>query len=65
MSAQICSLSEKVVVDWCETRTGAFHAVASPAAAALGLSVRETAIASKPLKASSERVAAKFAVRLA
>src|SRR3954469_15369464 len=36
-----------------------------PAAAARGLSVRDTPIASKPLNACSDRVAPTFAVRLA
>src|SRR2546430_1448394 len=57
-----------VDVDSCETSTGGIQAalpVAPPSAAVAGSSVRETAIASKPLKASSERDAAKLAVRLA
>jgi hypothetical protein len=44
--------------------TGSIQALASPAAAALGSSVRETAMASKPLKVCSERSALKLAVRL-
>jgi len=65
LSAQICSLSENVVLDWRLTTTGAIQAELVPAAAACGLSVRETAIASKPLNACSERVAATLAVRFA
>src|SRR5437868_7247691 len=63
LSAQICSLSENVVWDWWETMTGGIHAAWSVAAAA-ALSVRDTAIASKPLNAVSERTALKFEVRL-
>ena len=65
MSAQICSLSENVVEDCFEITTGSVHALLMPAAAAATLSVRETAIASKPLKAFSLRVAPRFAVRFA
>ena len=53
------------MVDWCETSTGAIHAALLLAAADWTLSVLDTAIASKPLNASSERVAPKFDVRLA
>ena len=68
LSAQICSLSEKSAAFCFETMTGAIHAAAPgapPAAAAATLSVRETAIASKPGKAVSERLAEKFEVRFA
>ena len=66
LSAQICSLSEKIVCETCfETMTGGIQADLSPAPAACALSVRETAIASKPLKAASARVAPKFAVKFA
>src|SRR5205809_951825 len=68
LSAQICSLSEKVVEDWCATSTGGIQA-ALPAAvlveAIATSSVRETASASKPLNTSSDRVAPRFAARLA
>jgi hypothetical protein len=46
LSAQICSLSAKVVDDCLEMSTGGFHAVASFAAARRTSSVRETASAS-------------------
>ena len=42
LSAQTCSLSENVVVFCFETSTGSIHAAALPAAAACGLSERET-----------------------
>jgi hypothetical protein len=48
-----------------EAITGASQASAFPAAAARGSSVRETAMASKPLKVCSEWAALKLAVRLA
>src|SRR6266567_6067308 len=60
LSAQICSLSLKVVDDCLEMMTGAIHASALLAAAAVTSSVRETPIASKPLNASSERMALRF-----
>src|SRR5438445_6282317 len=63
LSAQICDLSEKVVCDCCETSTGGIHAFLSLAAAAATLSVRDTAIASNPLKAVSERTPLKLDVR--
>src|SRR5436190_2634587 len=66
LSAQICSLSEKIVCETCfDTITGGIHALLTFAAAAWTLSVRDTAIASKPLKVASSRVAPKFAVRFA
>ena len=65
LSAQTCSLSENVVLDCLEMTTGGFHAALMLAAAEATSSVRETAIASKPLNAASERVAPKFEVRLA
>ena len=68
LSAQICSLSENVVDDCLLTthrRASRRPCRWSPAAAARGSSVRDTAIASKPLKACSERAAPKLAVRFA
>jgi len=65
LSAQICSLSEKVVEDCREMTTGGSQAALLLAAAAWTLSVRETAIASKPLNVCSERVAPTLAVRFA
>src|SRR5438270_347841 len=65
MPAQTCSLSENVVEDCRETTTGFVQAFLSFAAAAATLSVRETAIASKPLNTASSRVAPRFEVRLA
>src|SRR6476646_5243526 len=71
LSAQICSLSENVVDDCRLITTGAqpaaptHHAFLSPLAAARMSSVRETAMASGPRKAASERVAPKFDVRFA
>src|SRR5260370_6446168 len=62
LSAQTCSLSEKVVDDCMEARTGGIHAFLSPAAAAAGSSVRDTPLASKPLKLL---LPGKFDVRLA
>src|SRR5574341_927512 len=56
LSAQICSLSLNVVDDCLETITGAFHAflpAVPPDAAVATSSVRETAMASKPLNVSS------------
>ncbi len=64
LSTQTCSLSENVE-DCFEITTGAGQAEAVPAAAACGLSVQETAIASNPPKVSSDRVALKLEVRLA
>ena len=65
LSAQICSLSLKVVELCLDTTTGAIQAFLSPAAAAATLSVRETATASAPLKAFSLRIADRLAVRFA
>src|SRR5438105_15297940 len=65
LSAQICSLSLKVVELCLDTTTGAIQAFFSPAAAPATLSVRETATASAPLKAVSPRIADRFAVRFA
>src|SRR5439155_8558274 len=66
LSAQICSLSENVVPDCLATITGFCHAFLSPAAAAWGSSVRETAMASKPLKAGPvPQGEPQFEVRLA
>src|SRR5436190_12800473 len=68
LSAQICSLSENVVPDCWLMITGCIQAAlpeGPPKAAVSGSSVRETAIASKPLNTLSERVAPRFDVRLA
>src|SRR5207248_46974 len=62
LSAQTCSLSEKVVDDWCDTITGGNQAAWSFAAADTTSSVLDTAMASKPLNAASDRVAPKLAV---
>jgi hypothetical protein len=64
LSAHTCSWSENSAAFCLEMMTGSIQALASPAAAALGSSVRETAMASKPLKVCSERSALKLAVRL-
>src|SRR4051794_41031057 len=48
LSAYTCSLSENVVLDCLEITEGAVQAEALPAAAACGLSVLDTAIASNP-----------------
>jgi hypothetical protein len=48
-----------------ETITGGIQALFTLAAAAWALSVRETAIASKPLNVASSRVAPRFEVRFA
>jgi len=48
-----------------DMKYGDIQALWTPAAAAVTLSVRETATASKPLKTSSERTSLKFAVRFA
>jgi len=65
LSAQICSLSENVVEDCLEITTGADHAALFPSAADCTLSVRETAIPSKPLNVASSRVTPRFDVRFA
>src|SRR5436305_4365423 len=65
LSAQTCSLSLNVVDDCFESTTGGFQALLLPMVVAVTLSVRETAIASKPMKASSERIALKLLVRFA
>jgi len=65
LSAQICSLSLKVVDDCFEISTGGCQALLVPAAAAATSSVRETAMPSKPLNVSSRFVAPKFDVRFA
>src|SRR2546423_7000114 len=62
LSAHTCSLSEKVVDDWCDTITGCFQAAMLPAAADWTSSVLDTAMASNPLKAASDRVAPKLEV---
>ncbi len=56
LSTQSCSLSLNVVEDCLVTMTGSIHALASPPAAAATSSVRETAIASNPLKGAAEDV---------
>ena len=65
MSTQICSWSENRAEFCFDAITGFIQALASPAAAACGSSVRETAMASKPLKPNSDRWLLKFEVRLA
>ena len=65
LSAQMVSLSEKSAEFCLETITGCSQAFLSPAAAATGSSVRDTAIASKPLNAASLRSALKLTARLA
>ena len=50
LSAQICDLSEKVVFDCLDTTTGLIHELLLPMLSGVGLSIRETAIASNPLK---------------
>ena len=65
LSAQICSLSENVVDDCFEISTGADQADCTLCAAAATSSTWETAMASKPLKVASVRVAAKLDVRFA
>ena len=65
LSAQTCSLSLNVVDACFEMTTGSIQALALPAAAAAGLSVRETAMASKPLKVCSLLVAPTLDVRFA
>jgi hypothetical protein len=50
LSAQICSLSANVAEDCFEMTTGGIQAALLLAAAACGLSVRDTAIASTPFR---------------
>src|SRR6516225_2250388 len=50
LSAQTCDLSEKVVLDCREITTGFIHELLSWMLPEVGLSMRETAMASKPLK---------------
>src|ERR671924_529134 len=57
LSAQICSLSANVAELCLLTITGVRQAASFPAAALCGLSVRESAIASKPLIPGSPRSA--------
>jgi hypothetical protein len=68
LSTQICSLSEKSEAFCFVTITGGIQlfwsAMISGVRAGVP-SIRETATASKPLKASSERMELKFEVRLA
>src|SRR2546430_2374063 len=61
LSAQICDLSEKVVLDCLEITTGVIHEFLSRMPARVGLSMRETAMASNPLKLLP---AGKFEARL-
>src|SRR5260370_1453182 len=61
LSAQICDLSEKVVFDCLETTTGVIHELFFRMLLEVGLSMRETAMASNPLKPPA---AGKFAARL-
>src|SRR5215831_8674297 len=61
LSAQICDLSEKVVFDCLDTTTGAIHELLLRMLVEVGLSMRETAIASNPLKLLP---AGKFEARL-
>jgi hypothetical protein len=65
LSAQICSLSEKVAELCLLAITGGIQAFSLPAAADRTLSVRDTAIASNPLKAGSPKSADTFEVRFA
>jgi hypothetical protein len=65
LSAQICSWSANRAEFCLDTITGSFHALASPAAAAWTLSVRETAIASNPRNVSPGVDAGKCDVRFA
>src|SRR6185312_9862286 len=50
LSAQTCDLSEKVVFDCLEITTGFIHEFLSRMLLGVGLSMRETAMASNPLK---------------
>src|SRR6266851_1581578 len=61
LSAQICDLSEKVVFDCLETTTGFIHELFLRMLLEVGLSMRETAMASNPLKPPA---AGKFEARL-
>src|SRR5262245_30345598 len=61
LSAQICDLSENVVFDCLEITTGLIHEFLSRMLLWVGLSMRETAMASNPLKLLA---AGKFEVRL-
>ena len=68
LSAQICSLSEKVAEDCLLAITGRIQAFLSATIAGVRAgwpSMRDTPIASKPLKVCSSRSAEKLAVRLA
>src|SRR6266542_2031304 len=65
LSAHTCSWSENSAAFCFDTITGSIQAFASPAAAACGSSVRDTAMASNPLNDCSERSELKFEVRLA
>src|SRR6516165_3440564 len=61
LSAQIWDLSEKVVFDCLDTTTGVIHELFFEMPSVVGLSMRETAIASNPLNAPP---VGKFEVRL-
>ena len=61
LSAQTWDLSENVVFDCRDMTTGGIQALLVPFAAARTSSVRDTAIASNPLKAGA--VVGKFEVR--
>src|SRR6516165_6940995 len=61
LSAQTCDLSEKVVFDCLEITTGGIHELFFRMLPAVGLSIRDTAIASNPLKLLP---VGKFEVRL-
>lgn len=64
LSAHGCSLSLNVAELFLETMTGSIHAFESPAAAAITLSVRGTAIAPVPLNAWSSLVEPKLVAML-
>src|SRR6516165_4441374 len=61
LSAQTCDLSEKVVFDCLEITTGGIHELLSRMLLRVGLSIRDTAMASNPLKLPP---VGKFEVRL-
>ena len=67
MSAQICSLSLKVVEDCLETRTGTFQLFLFDTMVGVksgAPSIRDTAMASKPLNVSSRDGGGKPSVKL-
>ena len=61
LSAQTCDLSEKVVFDCLEITTGVIHELFLRMLSGVGLSMRDTAMASNPLKLPP---VGKFDVRL-